>query len=174
MTTPDTQDGIHQHIDGGFYRALGVARASHAPWASLVARTGLPAGAQLIAKVRHSEDQSLVLVYSMPNETGMLYRFERPNVLIELGDLMVYEHLWPFEVSVWGRPLVEFEKRFKPVAYADLVLAMEHDRVTTQAAISTARSARRRQNPSPQALAAAPGHVEAMLRTVEDPDVPVR
>lgn len=174
MPTPFANDGVHQHIDGGFYRALGIAKPASFPGEGVMLRTGLPRGARLVAKVQHSEDQSTVLVYETPGQDGWTYRFERPSALYELGDLMVYEHVWPFETSLWGRPVQQFEQRFTPVPHADLMQAMEHDRVTAQATITAARSARRRQQPTPQAVDAAPGKIEAMLRTTDDPLAPGR
>lgn len=171
MTT-FTNDGTHQHIDGGFYRARGIARPAGPQRVDIVPRTGLPVGAELVTKAFHSEDQSTVLVYQARGEDGWRYRFERPNALIELGDLMVYDHEWPFEASTWARPLAQFQERFKPVPHGDLVQAMEHDRVTAQATITATRSARRRQQPTPQAVEAGPGKLEALLRTADDRDIP--
>lgn len=59
------------------------------------------------------------------------------------SSVAVYEHLFPFALGAWTRPLGEFEKRFERIdeAQAQSILAMEP--ATRRQAITEAKAARR-------------------------------
>lgn len=59
------------------------------------------------------------------------------------SEKIIYEHLWPFEPSIWERPVAEFSARFCPVTAEDLKVAMQRDRTTVQEEIAQAKKQRR-------------------------------
>jgi len=157
---------IHRHTDGGFYRPVGVASFAGDPGnesadgvLEIDHETGVPAGATLVARAKHSENQSAVVVFEPMNGGAWQYRFADGDAshLGELGDLVLYEHLWPFEQSHWARPVAQFASRFAPVGQGALDDAQSA--ATTeqmQVKISAARS-ERRQREKEAAQAAAGG-----------------
>jgi hypothetical protein len=59
------------------------------------------------------------------------------------GDVVIYEHLWPFDQSLWVRNRGEFETRFTPVDEVTVKRALKQDRVQAQAQVNAAKAARR-------------------------------
>lgn len=59
------------------------------------------------------------------------------------GEVVVYEHLWPFEQSLWVRNRPDFEVRFKSIDEVTARRAMKQDRAEAQAAVIAAKTARR-------------------------------
>jgi len=59
------------------------------------------------------------------------------------GDVVVYEHLWPFDQSLWVRNRADFESRFKPIDEIAVHRAMKQDRPEAQAAVKAAKTVRR-------------------------------
>jgi len=59
------------------------------------------------------------------------------------GDVVVYEHLWPFERGWWVRNRAEFESRFTSIEKAIVDAAMNTDRARAQASVAAAKAARR-------------------------------
>lgn len=75
---------------------------------------------------------------------GGLYRFvAHARSADTTGELVVYEHLWPFEPGLWVRDRAEFEARFFPVAAGEVEAARQGDRAAAQAAVTAAKAARR-------------------------------
>ncbi|QDQ25781.1 DUF1653 domain-containing protein [Chitinimonas arctica] len=75
---------------------------------------------------------------------GGLYRFvAHARSADTTGDVVVYEHLWPFTQGLWVRDRQEFESRFSPIDAAEVENAMQGDRLAAQAAVDTAKATRR-------------------------------
>lgn len=79
------------------------------------------------------------------HQDGGIYRYLfRSKHTEDLAELVNYEHIWPFEPGAkWSRPAHEWAGRFTPITAADLAEAQKVDRETAQAAIATAKAARR-------------------------------
>jgi hypothetical protein len=58
-------------------------------------------------------------------------------------DVVLYDHVWPFEAGRWTRPLPEWATRFTPVTAEEVAATQRGDRVADQARISAARKARK-------------------------------
>ncbi|GLR13634.1 DUF1653 domain-containing protein [Chitinimonas viridis] len=75
---------------------------------------------------------------------GGLYRFvAHARSADTTGDVVVYEHLWPFEQGLWVRDRQEFESRFTPISATEVTTAMQGDRAAAQAAVDEAKAKRR-------------------------------
>jgi hypothetical protein len=75
---------------------------------------------------------------------GGLYRFiSHARSADTEGDVVVYEHLWPFDRSLWVRDRAQFETRFAPVDEVTVKRAMKQDREAAQSAVQAAKAARR-------------------------------
>ncbi len=75
---------------------------------------------------------------------GGLYRFVSLARSADTAkDVVVYEHLWPFERGLWVRDRAEFETRFVPIDAAEVESAMQQDQAHAQLAVNTAKAARR-------------------------------
>lgn len=62
---------------------------------------------------------------------------------VDQSTWVVYEHVWPFEVKLWHRPLAEWESRFTPVSSDVVVASMARDRALVQAEIIHKRRVRK-------------------------------
>lgn len=77
---------------------------------------------------------------------GGYYRFITLATSAEsLTEQVVYEHVWPFEVSLWVRDRNEFESRFVPVSKGEVEQAKAADRTAAQSTVSATKLARRLQ-----------------------------
>lgn len=75
---------------------------------------------------------------------GGIYRFVAHARSADTdGEAVIYEHLWPFDQSLWVRNRRDFEIRFKAIDEVAVRRAMKHDRVEAQAAVTAAKTARR-------------------------------
>lgn len=75
---------------------------------------------------------------------GGFYRFVAHACSADdAGDVVVYEHLWPFDRGLWVRKRAEFETRFSPVDELTIKRAMKEDRETAQVAVNSAKAKRR-------------------------------
>ena len=75
---------------------------------------------------------------------GGLYRFvAHARSADSEGEVVVYEHLWPFDQSLWVRNRAEFEARFTPVDEVTVKRAMKQDRTQAQELVNAAKVARR-------------------------------
>jgi hypothetical protein len=75
---------------------------------------------------------------------GGLYRFVAyARSANDNSEVVVYEHLWPFDQSLWVRNRTEFESRFTPTDEMHIRRAMKQERVDAQAQVQAAKSARR-------------------------------
>ena len=61
----------------------------------------------------------------------------------DASDVVLYDHIWPFEAGRWTRPLPEWASRFTPVSAQEVADQQRADRPARQAAISAARAARK-------------------------------
>jgi hypothetical protein len=79
------------------------------------------------------------------HQDGGIYQFDYISKSTEdLSELVNYSHVWPFEAGVkWSRPAREWPSRFTPITAADLAEARKADRLDAQAAVKTAKAARR-------------------------------
>lgn len=59
------------------------------------------------------------------------------------SEVVVYEHLWPFEPSVWVRNKAEFLQRFRETSEAACQEAMQQDQELARQAVQQAKAARR-------------------------------
>jgi hypothetical protein len=59
------------------------------------------------------------------------------------GEVVIYEHLWPFDQSLWVRNRIEFESRFTAVDEVTVKRAMKQERMQAQATVTAAKAARR-------------------------------
>lgn len=59
------------------------------------------------------------------------------------SDVVLYDHVWPFEGGRWTRPLPEWASRFTPVTAEEVAADQRGDRAARQATISAARAARK-------------------------------
>ena len=79
---------------------------------------------------------------------GGLYRFvAHARSADDESDVVVYEHLWPFDQSVWVRNRAEFESRFAPTDELTVKRAMKQDRTEAQARVNAAKTERRAKKP---------------------------
>jgi hypothetical protein len=75
---------------------------------------------------------------------GGLYRFvANARSADDAGDVVVYEHLWPFEQGLWVRKRSEFEARFSSVDEITVKRAMKEDRAEAQVHVNAAKALRR-------------------------------
>lgn len=75
---------------------------------------------------------------------GGLYRFVAHAMSADTDrEVVVYEHLWPFEPGLWVRDRQEFEARFSPVSSEVVEAAQRGDREAAQAMVNAAKAARR-------------------------------
>lgn len=58
-------------------------------------------------------------------------------------DMVVYEHLWPFDRGLWVRDREEFEARFTPTIKTVVDAALQTDRVMAQTKVRDAKAKRR-------------------------------
>lgn len=58
---------------------------------------------------------------------------------------VIYQHIWPFEESIWGRPASEWASRFTliPLNDPELDMAMRGNRVAYQNTVRANKAARR-------------------------------
>lgn len=61
----------------------------------------------------------------------------------DASDVVLYDHVWPFEGGRWTRPLHEWASRFTPVTAEEVAADQRGDRAARQATISAARAARK-------------------------------
>jgi hypothetical protein len=59
------------------------------------------------------------------------------------GEVVIYEHLWPFDQSLWVRNRTDFEARFSSIDEITVKRAMKQDRAQAQAQVNAAKAARR-------------------------------
>ncbi len=75
---------------------------------------------------------------------GGLYRLlHNARHADDASEVIVYEHLWPFEPGIWVRRADEFRQRFHAIdagAYQAIVCA---DRISYQQQVTAAKAARR-------------------------------
>jgi len=62
---------------------------------------------------------------------------------IDGQEVVVYQHLWPFDSSWWVRERQDFESRFSTVTPEEITAAMQGDRLAAQQAVDAAKAARR-------------------------------
>ena len=75
---------------------------------------------------------------------GGLYRFvAHARSADDTSELVVYEHLWPFDQGMWVRKRNEFDARFAPIDELTVKRAMKQDRTEAQARVNAAKAARR-------------------------------
>jgi hypothetical protein len=75
---------------------------------------------------------------------GGLYRFVAyARSADDAGDVVVYEHIWPFEQGLWVRKRAEFEARFSPTDEMTVKRAMKQDRAEAQERVNAAKALRR-------------------------------
>lgn len=75
---------------------------------------------------------------------GGYYEFEKSVLFADDQDeLVIYKHLWPFEVSSWARRYNEFKDKFTPITQEDLNAAKQIPREQLQKQIEDTRTARR-------------------------------
>lgn len=78
---------------------------------------------------------------------GGYYQFEKSVLFADDQDeLVIYTHLWPFEVSSWARRYNEFQGKFTPITEDDLNTAKQIPREVLQQQIEETRTARRAKN----------------------------
>ena len=61
----------------------------------------------------------------------------------DASDLVLYEHVWPFEAGRWTRPLPQWASRFTPVTAEEVAVTQRGDRAAEQRRISAARQSRK-------------------------------
>lgn len=75
---------------------------------------------------------------------GGLYRFVADARSADTdGEVIIYEHLWPFEPGLWVRERTDFLARFQPVDAATVAAAQQTERSAAQAAVNAAKAKRR-------------------------------
>lgn len=75
---------------------------------------------------------------------GGIYRFVGMAKSSEdASDLVLYKHVWPFEVITWARPLSEWHSRFTNLSAAEFQAAVAVDRKTCIAAITRSKAERK-------------------------------
>jgi len=75
---------------------------------------------------------------------GGLYRFVAyARSADDAGEVVVYEHLWPFDAGLWVRKRDEFESRFSPIDEITVKRAIKQDRTEAQERVNTAKALRR-------------------------------
>lgn len=75
---------------------------------------------------------------------GGYYQFEKSVLFADDQDeLVIYKHLWPFEVSDWARRYSEFKEKFTPITEQDLTEVKKMPREDLQKQIEDTRTARR-------------------------------
>jgi hypothetical protein len=75
---------------------------------------------------------------------GGLYRFVAyARSADDTSELVVYEHLWPFDQGMWVRKRAEFEARFAPTDELTVKRAMKQDRAEAQERVNAAKTLRR-------------------------------
>jgi hypothetical protein len=75
---------------------------------------------------------------------GGLYRFVAHARSADAeGEVVIYEHLWPFDQGLWVRNRPDFEARFSPTDEVTVKRALKEDRLQAQAKVDAARAARR-------------------------------
>ena len=61
----------------------------------------------------------------------------------DTSPVVIYQHVWPFEVGTWTRPLHEWHSRFTPIGEAEVAQAKAGDRQALQQEVSARRLARK-------------------------------
>jgi hypothetical protein len=75
---------------------------------------------------------------------GGLYRFVAYARSADVdGEVVIYEHLWPFDQSLWVRNRPDFEARFISADEVTVKRAMKQERAPAQALVNAAKAARR-------------------------------
>jgi hypothetical protein len=75
---------------------------------------------------------------------GGLYRFVAyARSADDAGDVVVYEHLWPFDAGLWVRKRSEFEARFSPIGEITVKHAASQNRAEAQERVNAAKALRR-------------------------------
>ncbi|MBV1776492.1 DUF1653 domain-containing protein [Burkholderiaceae bacterium DAT-1] len=59
------------------------------------------------------------------------------------SDVVVYEHLWPFNPGVWVRAAAEFHSRFTEISAEQVDQALKGNREAAQEAVNQAKRERR-------------------------------
>jgi hypothetical protein len=59
------------------------------------------------------------------------------------SDVVLYDHVWPFELGRWTRPLPEWASRFTRITAEEVARVQQGDRAADQARISASRRARK-------------------------------
>lgn len=63
---------------------------------------------------------------------------------VDSSSVVVYQHIWPFEQSIWVRPYEEFwDGRFVPISANVALDATTGDKLLAQAAINKAKAIRK-------------------------------
>lgn len=107
-------------------------------------------------KLRFCERQSTLPEHATPTVPGApapgYYRHTDGGLYQVVGmardsrdasDVVLYDHVWPFEGGRWTRPLPEWASRFTPVTAEDVAATQRGNRVADQERISAARKARK-------------------------------
>jgi hypothetical protein len=80
---------------------------------------------------------------------GGLYRFvAHARSADSDGEVVIYEHLWPFDQSLWVRNRAEFEARFTAVDEVTIKRSMREDRTQARDRVNLAKAARRANKPA--------------------------
>jgi hypothetical protein len=75
---------------------------------------------------------------------GGVYRFISHAKSAEDGEVLaVYEHLYPFEKSIWVRDSNQFFLRFAPITVDDVMEILKKDKLEFQGEIETNKRQRR-------------------------------
>ena len=75
---------------------------------------------------------------------GGYYQYQKSVYFADdQAELVIYEHIWPFERSEWARRAHEFMAKFSPISESDLELAQKEPREKLQEQITQTRNARR-------------------------------
>jgi hypothetical protein len=75
---------------------------------------------------------------------GGYYMFEKAVLFADDNDeLVIYKHMYPFEVSSWARRYSEFKQKFTPISREEFETAQEIDRSVLQQRIAENKKLRR-------------------------------
>lgn len=86
-----------------------------------------------------------VLAGYVQHRDGGLYRVKaHGKSTVDGSEVVIYEHIYPFEQSIWVRPMAEWTvDRFKPVSLDERYKIEGIARATLQAQITEAKRARK-------------------------------
>lgn len=75
---------------------------------------------------------------------GGFYQFEKSVLFADdQEELVIYQHLWPFENSQWARRYKEFKERFTPITDDEFNEVKTRNREDLKQEIETTRNNRR-------------------------------